>query len=398
MSVPQPPSADSGPQGDGARPDGAAPAPSQTSKSRARGWPLYVLVFLGVFLLVLAGAVKFIIAPRVVKAPLTIPQKYTLVLASGHNFSYFDAAAGKNIKINVWITRTVVGDPIAGNNDVAVYNESLCLTRDDGTHPGCVSRTAAPGVLITNSTDRVAFNRITGLAVNDPKYGANVDGSTAVTHVGLGYKFPIDTQKTTYPFFDTTVHRAFPMRYAGETTMQGLTVYKFVQKIVNQPALTNATLPSTYSNTRTVWVEPTTGVIVDGQEQVKQVLTGRANLDPNSKLVAPELANLVALAGTLAFTPDTVRLQAELAKSNLPRIHLIRLWMPLIALVLGVLCLAAALWIALRRRNRPGGAGETAGPGPGGGAGPAREPEPETPSEPAAAATRPISVHRMSRG
>ena len=373
------------PPSTGGQPDGAGSAAAETKAERGEGtstrriggWPFYTLLFLGVFLLLLAGGVKFVIAPRVVKVPLTIPQKYTKIIASGHDFSYFDATVGKNIKINVWITRTVVGDPIAGNGSVAVYDESLCLTRDDGTHPGCVSKTAAPGVLITNSTDRIAFSRSTSLAVNDPKYGANVDGSTSVTHVGLGYTFPIDTQKTTYPFFDTVVHRAFPMRYAGETTMQGLTVYKFVQKIVNQPVLTNATLPSTYTNTRTVWVEPTTGVIVDGQEQLKQVLTGRANLDPNSKLVEPALANIVALSGTLAFTPDTVRLQADLAKSNLPKIHLIRLWMPLVALILGVLALAGALWLALRRRNRPGGDGEVTSPGPGGGAGPAREREPE---------------------
>src|SRR6478672_4250906 len=188
----------------------AVPRP-KTRTPMTRIWA-YVALFFGVFLLVLAVLVKFVVAPAAVKAPLTIPAKYSLVLASGHNFNYFDALAGKNVLINVWITRNIQGDIVSGNSSVAVYNESLCLTRDtDNTHPGCVSKADPQHRLITNSTDRVAFDRKTGLAVDDVKYHSNVDGNQNIRHVGLGYKFPIDTEKKTYPFFDTVVGKAFPM-------------------------------------------------------------------------------------------------------------------------------------------------------------------------------------------
>ncbi|HEY2296609.1 MAG TPA: DUF3068 domain-containing protein [Jatrophihabitans sp.] len=316
----------------------------------------YVTLFLGAFLLVLAGLVEFAVAPAAVKAPLTIPSKYTVILASGHNFNYFDASTGKNIRISVWITRTIQGDPVSGDSSVAVYNESLCLTRDtDNTHPGCVTAADPQHRLITNSSDRIAFDRKNGMAVNDPKYHANVNGDQNIQHVGLGYKFPIDTGKTTYPYFDTVVGKAFPMKYSGEDHLEGLTVYKFVQKIVNQAVYTNNTFPSTYTNTRTVWIEPTTGVIVKGSEQLKQTLTGKANLDPNSKVVEPQLAGVVALQGTLQFTQSTVKLQAQLAKDNLPRIHLVRLWLPLIALIAGAISIGVAVLLFRRGRGSDGG-------------------------------------------
>ena len=321
----------------------------------ARIWA-YLTLFLGAFLLVLAGVVEFAVAPAAVKAPLTIPSKYTLVLSSGHNLNYFDAQAGKNVRINVWVTRTIQGDPVSGDSSVTVYNESLCLTRDtDNTHPGCVTKSDPQHRLISNTTDRVAFDRKSGMAVNDSKYHANVNGDENIQHVGLGYKFPIDTEKKTYPFFDTVVGKAFPMKYSGEDHIEGLTVYKFVQKIVKQPAYTNLTFPSTYTNTRTVWIEPTTGVIVKGRELLTQTLTGRADLNPNSKVVEPKLTGIVALQGTLQFTSNTVKLQAQLAKDNLPKIHLVRLWIPLISLIVGVLLIGVA--VLLFRRSRHGGAG-----------------------------------------
>ena len=317
----------------------------------------YVAIFLGVFLIVLAGAVRFFVADAAVKAPLTIPEKYTKVLASGHNFNYFDAAVGKNVLINVWITRTILGDAVSGNSTVAVYDESLCLTRDiNGSHPGCVGKDDPLHRLITNSTDRVAFDRKSGMAVDDPKYHSNVDGNQSIKHQGLGYKFPIDTGKKTYLYFDTVVGRAFPMKYVGEGKLEGLTVYKFVQTMVNEPVYTNNTFPSLYTNTRTVWVEPTTGAIVKGQEQLKQVLTGRASLDPTSPVVEPKLAGIVALEGTLVFTPETVRLQAQLAKDNLPKIHLVRLWLPLISLILGLVLLGVGIFLF---RRGPSGDGDT---------------------------------------
>jgi hypothetical protein len=318
-----------------------------------------LLIGLGVLLLVLAPLVKFVVAPHVVKAPLDINAE---IDAGGDGFNYLDATVGKVVPISVSVTRHILGDVSAGNKNVAVYDESLCLTRDDD-HKGLGCQRAGSPLLLTNSSDRVAFDRISGEPVTGNVCGANADqdckanvnGDTSIKHTGLGYKFPIDTKKQTYQFFDTVVGKSFPAEYKGTEKKGGLDCYKFVQVVTNQPAYTNGVLPSTYTNTRTVWVEPTTGVIVDGSEDLNQVLTGRATLDPSSELRDPALAGLTALQGLLSFTDPTIKSQAKLATDNLPKIHAVRLYLPLGALVLGLICVVAG--VLLRRRDSgPAGA------------------------------------------
>jgi hypothetical protein len=317
-----------------------------------------ISLMLGLMLLVVAIGVRLIVAPLSVKAPLQIPEKYRTLIASGAGFQLLDAQTGQPKTVTVRVTRHIQGDVDAGDDKVAVYEESLCLADNtDGSNPGCLPATDSR--LITESTDRVAFDRKTGYAVNDPKYNANVDGDESIKHEGLSYKFPIDTKKKTYLFFDTVVGKAFPMNYVDTEKLEGLTVYKFVQKIVNQPVYTNHVLPSTYTNTRTVWIEPTTGVIVKGSEDLTQTLTGRASLDPNSDLRDPALQGLVALKGVLTFDGPTVKNQAQLAKDNLPKIHLVRFWIPVVALVLGVIFTVLG-FILLRRRSEPGAHAEDA--------------------------------------
>jgi hypothetical protein len=155
----------------------------------------YSLLALGVCLAALAPIVKWVIAPAVVKIPLTIPEKYIHIIAHGDNLKYLDATQGKIVNISVNVTRTIIGDigkNSGGDDKVAVYDESLCLTRDDGSHPGCVSKVDPR--LITNTTDRVAFDRKTAMAVNDSKYRENVNGDPTIKHKGLSYEFPIDTE------------------------------------------------------------------------------------------------------------------------------------------------------------------------------------------------------------
>ena len=316
----------------------------------------YVLLLLGVFFLVLALSVKFVVAPKAVKAPLQIPDKYQTIIATGNDFQMLDGTTGKEVSVSVYITRHIQGDVSkdhGGDGTNAVYEESLCLMRvtpADATPP---CSTASNPNLITVSTDRVAFNRVNGLATNAKKYQENVDGD-AVPHQGLAYKFPIDTKKQTYQYFDTVVGKAFPMTYVDKEKLQGLTVYKFVQQINNQPCYTNRTLPSTYSNTRTVWIEPTTGAIIKGTENLTQTLTGRATLSSSSALRDPALKGKIALKGLLSFTDATQKSQAQLAKDNLPKIALVRTWIPLIGLILGLIL--GGLGFVLIRRDADTGA------------------------------------------
>ncbi len=76
-------------------------------------------------------------------------------------------------------------------------------------------------------------------------------------------------------------------------------------------------------------------------------------------MVEPAWQEIVALQGKLAFTPETVTLQAQLAKDNLPKIHLVRLWLPLIALIVGILSLVAGVFLLRRRDRQPPAGGDT---------------------------------------
>jgi hypothetical protein len=306
---------------------------------------------LGVFLLVLGLGVKFVVGPKLIKDPLTPPEKYSVIIAGGENFSLLDSSTLQNKNVTIRVTRTIQGDVAAGDSNVAVYDESLCLSVDDGSHPGCLPKSDPRSVLV--QTDRIAFDRKTSLAVNDPKYNANVDGKPT-KHEGLGYKFPIGTKKTTYPFFDTVVGKAFPMKYTSEEKIDGLPVYKFVQTITDQPVYTSNVLPSLYSNVRTVWVEPRTGVIIKGQEDLDQRLTGRENLDPRSPVVASALAGKTALKGVLKFDDQTVANQAQLARDNIPKLRLIQTVIPLVGIIGGAVLTVIGIVLLATGRKGPG--------------------------------------------
>ena len=307
-----------------------------------------VMFGLGVLLLVMAPVLKFWAAPRLVRAPLDIN---VTLKAGGENFQYLDAAAGGVVPITVDITRHIRGDVAAGNNDVAVYDETLCLTRDDDNqHPGCLRNDPR---IIANYQDRIAFDRVTGYAVNGKKCGpqgnqecnASVDGEPT-EHEGLGYKFPMHTQKKDYLYFDTVAKKAYPAVFKGVAKKQGLDVYVFEQTITDAPAMTSGVFPSLYSNVRTLWVEPTTGVIVHGQEQIDQRLTGLASTEPGAEMRDPALAGKTALKGTLAFTEGADKVQAKLANDGISSIKAIELYLPLGALILGLILTVGGLLLA----------------------------------------------------
>jgi hypothetical protein len=294
------------------------------------------LAALGILLIAAAGLVKWALAPSLIKAPLDV-DRTTVATASAQ---VFVLAAQSVTKVDVTATRSVRGDKSAGTDSVAVYDESLCL-HGPGTAVadkfGCVPSTDP--TFIQKTTDRVAFDRKSGLAVSDDgRFATNVDGNKKITHDGIGYTFPIDTKKKTYPFFDTVVGKAYPMNYVDSEKLNGLNVYKFSQDVPKSDIKINAVLPGSYTNTRTVWVEPTTGVIVKGSEAIEQRFTS---------------GNGVAFIGTLVFDDATVKSQADYAKDQLNKIHTVRLWLPVGALVVGLILVGIGVGLySTGRRTR----------------------------------------------
>ena len=286
-----------------------------------------VLLALGVFLVVLAGMLRFYVADRAVETPI---DQYAKTVAPGPG-RYFDPGSLTEVQTDMVATRTVRGDVPASSDDTGVWDVYVAVETGTGT-------------LVRESQDRVAFDRKTGESVSC--CGEAVDG-VPTPHSGVSYKFPFDTQKRDYQLWDVNSKAAYPARFIAEEQVQDLTVYKFIQQIapteirtaevpgslVGESAATFEA-PVFYTNTRTVWVEPKSGVIVKGSEQTTSTLRNSTGQD-----------RITVLQADFTFNEETQRNQAELARDAIGRIDLIRLWLPLAALVLGLILLAAAVLV-----------------------------------------------------
>jgi hypothetical protein len=187
--------------------------------------------------------------------------------------------------------------------------------------------------MVQKTTDRVAIDRKTAEAVNDPKFKETVDGKS-VKHTGLAYTFPIGTKKQTYQWFDPISHAAYPANYVGTSTLQGLTVYEFKSISTQSNIQVDGFLPATYEGSREVWVEPRTGLIIKGVQTIKQVLT----------------TGTTAFDGTLTFNEASIKSQAAYAKDLRFKMDLAQRWIPLGAAILGLLCLIGAFLLARSKR------------------------------------------------
>jgi len=285
----------------------------------------FVLVFVGLFLLFFGLFERVYAYPRLKKAPL---DQYSRPVATGTG-SYFNRSPDKLREITgaqLKNVRTVRGDVAAGSDEVAVW-DSFNSTVD----------TADQGV-ITATQERIALDRVTAQSVQC--CGENP------RHQGLTLKFPFDTRKTTYQFWDAPAQRALPAAFTREERINGVTVYRFEQRI-DQLDIGDQDIPGTlagdpdtpsiqtdvvYSNAKTIWVEPATGIIVKAQQDVSQVLRTQGG---------EEVLTLVD--AVLTYDEATVDANADDAASGANQLRLLGTIVPIAALALGLIALAAGL-------------------------------------------------------
>ena len=120
------------------------------------------------------------------------------------------------------------------NADVVTLQVGSTLRRSDQQQDN--------GLLLA-MVDTVTLDRKTALAVSSESNpgGAvqkpraiedeNPPTNIALPHEGLAYRFPFDTEKKTYPFFDPIAQKAFDANYSGEEDVNGLTAFKFTQNV-----------------------------------------------------------------------------------------------------------------------------------------------------------------------
>jgi hypothetical protein len=298
-----------------------------------------VIVGVGVFLLVLAPFMRWYAYPRLAVAPL---DQTLRIVSNGPGANVFDTKTLTNIKTNLTATRLVQGDVDAGrkqgdNTDVWV---STVSTVDD------------QGIVRSRTIERAAFNNNTSASVNCcGEYISITKGvNRPVKHEGVVFKLPFNTQEQTYQFWDLTLRKALPMLYQDTESLDGVTVYKFVQTIKPTPSGKPQKLPANlldlpgtgnvesqayYSNIRTIWVEPETGVIIKGQEQQYNTIRAKGR------------DRLITTKVTIGYSPESVAMLAKTYGDKGSRLHLVRTVLPLIALGSGLVLVGLGLVLVL---------------------------------------------------
>ena len=302
------------------------------------------LVLTGFGSFAIAAAVTLaLVAPTLIRIPLVETVRGT---ASGTGLTVFSPAdLTQRSDVDVVSRRVTTGDgeaPGAGPR-LAVWTSGTVLTDTDG------------GLI---ATDEITYclDRVTAAATQPCPPGRR-NGSGDAAFAGQVERFPLGTQRRDYALYDATTDRAWPVLFDDTDLVDGLDVNRFVQQVpatvVGQqevpgelaggPAGTPVRADVVYSGTRTVWVEPRTGIIVkDVQEPLRYL---RA---PDGDPVA------VLLFGSIGSDEPSIADSVARAAEASTRILLLRRVGPLGLGLLGLAALAAGL-VGLRtaRRARP---------------------------------------------
>lgn len=317
-----------------------------------------ILSGVGMFLLGVAVLARFYAYDQLAVVPL---DQNTVSVSEGPDATIFDIATQQEITVDLVSTRNVVGDVKDSEEasdelgrDIAVW-ETLVYTDE----PGAVVNEDNPPRSSTN--DRVAFDRHTGEAVKccDTYTSTSVDDRgepirNTIGFEGQYFKFPFQTQQKTYQFWDGSLGEAPDIEFQEVETIEGLEVYRFEQEIVptdvgdiNAPASFfgideegDVTLDRIYSNTRTLWVEPETGVIIRGQEDQLAV----------AEYEGEQVATLTDVV--IGYNPDTISENVDTYSALSMQLKAIRIWVPIAGGILGLLLLVAGLFVLSRGRAR----------------------------------------------
>jgi hypothetical protein len=256
--------------------------------------------------------------------------------------------------------RTTRGVPAAAQGD-NVYWETSVRTFASGEK--------LPRDLLNAVVEGVCFNRVTGEA-NDgcrkkPYTLPNAEGKPDLSYSPRGqyFKFPFNTQQRSYPFWDTLIRQAPDAKYTATEQIQGVKVYKFVQTVPETDlgefpralpgALFGSSEPTVkarqvYSNVRTLWIEPETGVIIRGQEE------------PRRHFVANN-TEVAALVGTIGYNDATVASNATWQSSSATSLASMRTLFPWLLAGIGLVLALLGVWLVQPWRDeRVAGSGRRA--------------------------------------
>lgn len=302
----------------------------------------YICIFLGALVLMVGVLAKPVLYNSLAKVPL---DQKSVSISRGEHMSALQASA-EGIKVltdaNLQSTRTVTGIPGKAKGNSVFWQTAV--------------KSEAVGVASLSFSDEgVSFDRVSGQATNccgDFKSTGTLEdpaSTEVVTHQGLFFKFPFDTQKTTYQWWDGDLGRTEPMKFLRTQEIDGVQTYVFQQKSGPETYAKRAGLPgelfnsakpvdadAVYENTRTLYIEPNTGVVIKGAEEL------------NKRLEAPGFDAVPITKGTIAYTTETIKKNAEDWGSKGKLLGFVHGPLTLIGVLLGLILLGAGAFLSLK--------------------------------------------------
>jgi hypothetical protein len=302
-----------------------------------------ILSGVGGFLVVLGVMMNVYVYPKVAVAPLDQEAKSTLI---GKNATVFDIGSLSEINTDVTVTANVLGDVAAAEKEgggVAVWKNAT-------------STYSADGVMRSASIEQVPFDQHTGAAVDCcDAYSEQEQGNAqAVKFEGQIFKFPFRTEKKDYGWWDSTLKKTFPAKFVEEDEVKGVKTYVFRQvieptvwttmevpaSVVGEVGKGNLIADRTYANTRTFWVEPATGVVMDRTEEQRATLQFEGE-------------DRVTLTNAdVRFSDETVQANVDEYGGKPTMLMLVRIVLPLVLGIGGVLLIVAGVLIGRRNAAR----------------------------------------------
>jgi len=303
---------------------------------------------LGAFLITLGLCLKFYAYDRLAVVPQDQNSEQVL---SDDNATFFDA---DNVAPGSGPIKTVVrviGDPTLVQEaadevglkarNVAVFDKGLS-TDNNGEAPP-----------MDFLSQKFAVDRSSGLAIG---WSGDEQNGEPIKFEGILMKFPFGTEKKSYEYWDTTTRAPMTLDFKEETELKAtdgttMKVYKF-EGYVPETDFGVREVPRglfgledtgavearrTYENTRTVWVEPVTGVIIKLQEAQKQMMY----------LDEPGATPVMAMDTVSVFTEETVDQNIADYASKSVALNAVKGTAPVVLGILGVLSLLVGTGLAI---------------------------------------------------
>lgn len=341
-----------------------------------------VLLVIGVLLLAAAAAVRFAAYPAIDQLPADFDR--TVTYTGTGSFLNPSAIASGNAANALLLNQAVTVDR---HVKVTSTSGATAIVSDD------ITGTLANGTKVLSLNHTWAIDRKTMNEAQAPS-GVQVD-----PHQGITIGFPINVSPQDHTYWDSNTQQAVPAKYDSTVTYNGRQAFIFKvsangqvkdQKLLAQlpPGLPKTALGSltsllpqalqsqlgalapnlpttlplgyTSANSITAWIDSKTGLPLNVEQQ--ETVTAGLSLGGAALPLIP------VLSFDIKNNQASINQAVNDAKNYSEGLSAVGTWIPIALLVLGLLCLLAAL--LLWRRKRPAPAGPPDYPGPSGSAGP----------------------------